>query len=375
MKKSFYLLLVFFFMIASCKEAMQDPRNFIANIIIDATEISNNKFSLTDIIDSAYFIPLETTSECLIKQIDKIVFDNDKIFVLDCRGNNKILVFDRQGKFMWTVGKVGQGPGEYIEACDFCVNKRDKMIYIVCERERIMQYNYSGDFVKQIKMDLYAESIEYSNSHFYFIGNQKDFFNLAVTDIEGKIVDKFFQNKNWGENLTRLPHPLQKMDSLVYYFGYLDDNIYGIRNFSEVFVQYRMDFGKATVDLFTVKNFDDAAVYRKLLASRGYIQYWIQNSGYFVCYYFDKAIPVMHIYNKEKDISRNFYYKNIQNQYAAKICFFEYLTDTDELVAVVQPADLLENVESIENEDDKNCIKNMGLDEEMNPLLYVVKTK
>jgi hypothetical protein len=36
---------------------------------------------------------------------------------------------------------------------------------------------------------------------------------------------------------------------------------------------------------------------------------------------------------------------------------------------------LLENVESIENEDDKNCIKNMKLDEEMNPLLYVVKTK
>jgi hypothetical protein len=374
MEKFIYISLICFFAVA-CKEKSLDPRGFTANRVIDATEISNDNFSLAEIIDSSYFIPLEITDEVLIKKIDKIVFDDDKIFVADWRGNNKIFVFDRQGKFMYSVGKIGQGPGEYIEACDFCLDTQDKIIYIVAEREKIMQYNYSGDFVKQIRMPLYAGGVEYSNNHFYLIGNQLDSYNLAVTDIEGKLIDKFFPNKDWGDNLTRLPNPLQKTDSLVYYFGYLDNNIYGIRNNSELFVQYRMDFGKTAIDLFTVKNFTRGDIYDKYRESRGYIQFWIQNSDYFVCYYFDKAILVMHIYNKEKDISQNFYYKNIRNQYSAKLCFFEYLTDADELVAVVQPADLLENVESIENEDDKNCIKNMKLDEEMNPLLYVVKTK
>jgi hypothetical protein len=86
-------------------------------------------------------------------------------------------------------------------------------------------------------------------------------------------------------------------------------------------------------------------------------------------------LPVMNIYNREKGISQNYYYKDIRNQYAAQWCFFEYLTDTDELVAVVQPADLLEHIEFIENEDDKNYIKSMKLNEDMNPLLYIVKTK
>jgi hypothetical protein len=371
MKKFIYISLICLLIVA-CKEK---PVH-VEGKVIDATEISNDRFSLTGIINSSYFIPLETNDECLIKQIDKVVFDNDKIFVLDCQGNKKILVFDRQGKFIYTVGKTGQGPGEYSEISDFCLDTQNKTIYLLCGRNKIIQYDcYNGDFIGKKQLDFYASKIEYSNNRFYFTGDQPDFFNLVVTDIDLKIIDKSFPDADVGANTRILRHPLQKSGSSVYYFRHLDNHIYEIQNGSKASAQYRMDFGKTEIDFSRIKQYTNSAMKDRLSVSRGRIKYWIQNSGYFICYYFEQKAPVMNIYDKEQGISRNFYLKNIDNQYNVAMCLFEYLTDADELVAVVQPADLLENVESIENEDDKNCIKNMKLDEEMNPLLYVVKTK
>jgi hypothetical protein len=369
----------------ACKDKAPDLRNMPANMVIDATEMNNGKFSIAEIIDSSYFIPLETTDEILIKKIDKIVFDDDKIFVLDREGNNKILVFNRQGKFMYSVGKVGQGPGEHIEACDFCLNPQDKMIYMICTRKRIMQYKYNGDFVKQTISKFNTNKLEYFNNHFYFSGYAMDFFQVVITDTAWNIVDKFFSSGDWGYNALALEHPIQKTDSLIYSFDYLDDNIYGIKNISEIFVQYRIDFGKTKLDIPvpSIKNYTWNDLSNKIYSStRGAIRYWIQNSDYFICYYFDKKSFSMTVYNKHKNISHNYHYGDVTDRYIVqegqtgiKTGIFEYVTDTDELVAVVQPADLLQNMESLQNEDDKNYIKSLKLTEDMNPLLYIVKTK
>jgi hypothetical protein len=358
---------LFFF---ACTEESVD----ISNKIIDAKEISNDTFVMTSIIDSSYFIPLEAKDESLIKGIDKIVFDNDKIFVLDRQGNNKILVFDRQGKFMYPVGKNGGGPGEYIEVYDFCINIQERSIYLLCERNSVMRYDYSGNFVEKKQLNFYTAKIEYLNDHFYFIGDDPDLFNLVVTDNNLEIINTFFPNKEWGDNLRLLVHPLQKTDSLVYYFRFLDDSIYGIKNNSELFTLYGIDFGESKIDFSKVKN-TGATLKDKLSVSRGRIKYWTQNPDYFICYYFDKKIPVMNIYDKRKNVSQNYFIKNVHERYTADPCLFEYVTDANELVAIVQPTDLLQNIESIKNEDDKNYIKSMNLDEDMNPLLYVIKTK
>jgi hypothetical protein len=154
----------------------------------------------------------------------------------------------------------------------------------------------------------------------------------------------------------------------------MDDNIYGIKSNSEIFVQYGLDFGETKTDFSRVKN-TKSALKDILSASRGRIKYWIQNSDYFICYYFDKNAPVMNIYNKREDISQNYFLKNVYDQYTGGPNLFEYVTDANELVAVVHPGDLMQNMESIKNEDDKKYIKSMNLNEEMNPLLYVIKTK
>jgi hypothetical protein len=46
--------------------------------------------------------------------------------------------------------------------------------------------------------------------YFYFIAYQEDFFNLVVTDTAMNIVGKFFPDKEVGENIVILVHPLQK---------------------------------------------------------------------------------------------------------------------------------------------------------------------
>lgn len=81
--------------------------------------IHNVKYS--DIITDYNVIPLETTNESLIGNIDKIVFHDNQFFILDQFKVRTIFVFSSTGKFMWKLSKFGKGPGEFIEPTDFCI--------------------------------------------------------------------------------------------------------------------------------------------------------------------------------------------------------------------------------------------------------------
>lgn len=72
---------------------------------------------------------LETTKESLIDKVDKIIFYNDKIFIMDKKISKAIFVFDLQGKFLFKISNIGKGIGEYITLTDFIVNNDNVEIY------------------------------------------------------------------------------------------------------------------------------------------------------------------------------------------------------------------------------------------------------
>ena len=121
----------------------------VVNEVIDATEISNDVFNTSEFIDSSYFIRLETSEQCLIKFINKVVFTSDYIFVLDRQGNNKVLVFNKKGGFLHTIGSVGRGPNEYVLLYDFCVDTASRQVYLLCERKVVRCYTYGAVFEAQ----------------------------------------------------------------------------------------------------------------------------------------------------------------------------------------------------------------------------------
>ena len=90
------------------------------------------------------YVPLETTDESLVGNIDKLLYDDGKLIVVD-RTNNKVLAFEAEtGKFLNCIGFQGRGPKEFITLRDAVV--ADGKLYIL-DMNKILSYKLNGEFV------------------------------------------------------------------------------------------------------------------------------------------------------------------------------------------------------------------------------------
>ena len=64
-------------------------------------------------INNPYLLRLESNSFAQIAGIDKVMFYEDRIAVLDKIRGNSVFVFDSKGKYINYIYKIGEGPGEY----------------------------------------------------------------------------------------------------------------------------------------------------------------------------------------------------------------------------------------------------------------------
>lgn len=120
----------------------------------------------SELFQNMEIIKLETTSDCLIEQVIKIEFSNNKIFIQDNQ-NQGLYVFDSEGKFIRNINKKGRGPEEYSSFDDFIVDTKKSSLEIL-DRSAGKIYVY----------DLATESL------------------LRTLEIPLTFVFKFFKNDN-----------------------------------------------------------------------------------------------------------------------------------------------------------------------------------
>lgn len=106
---------ILFTIVISCvqkKQAADDKRNIVQAIEIEEVlnNPSSNSVSLTEIIDTIKYIPLETTLDCYMQEIQKIIWYKNNFYIYDFEG---IFKFNSEGKFIDRIGKNGVGPQEY----------------------------------------------------------------------------------------------------------------------------------------------------------------------------------------------------------------------------------------------------------------------
>lgn len=93
------------------------------------------------------YIPLETKKESLIKTINRIVVEKNKIFILSA---NSILIFDIKGNFIGNVNRFGRGPQEYTGILSFLVDPVSENICILSS-QGILEYDIKGNFIYKIE--------------------------------------------------------------------------------------------------------------------------------------------------------------------------------------------------------------------------------
>ena len=108
--------------------------------------------------DKHRFLKLETTENCLVAKVEKMEFDEDKMFIRD--SNQKIFVFDKNGKFLNTIGQIGQGPDELYCIFNFYLDKKNKRICVTDVLKSVLfSYSYNGDLLekKMVNRDIFKD--------------------------------------------------------------------------------------------------------------------------------------------------------------------------------------------------------------------------
>ena len=180
-----FLFIVFAFTGGSAQTNKED----LIRIKIDAGQFKSSG-NVSDYLEVVKLIPLETTKDCLIGEIDKVVQYRNNIYVFDLR-QQRLLWFGSDGKFHGQIGQRGKGPGEYLEMQDFQVDTINELIYL-SDFRKIHTFSINGKWIKSANTEFMAYAVHQStNNEFVFYGGGRD-NRIYWTNSDFKVINSFF---------------------------------------------------------------------------------------------------------------------------------------------------------------------------------------
>ena len=131
----------------------QDDKTVSQNVcdIILAVDLDleNDNVSFYDLFESVSLIQLETKENVLLHRIDKIIFHNDSIFIMD-KKQGTIFLFDSKGRYLNKLSKQGNGPDEYFDLSDFAINSYTNNLELLSTYRGISRYDLNFNFIGKI---------------------------------------------------------------------------------------------------------------------------------------------------------------------------------------------------------------------------------
>jgi hypothetical protein len=133
------LIFTFFllqFLILGCETKTEYKGEVIKINPLEAEEFVN----LSEIADSIKLIKLQTEGDDIIGRALNIIIKKKYIYVQDVT-QKAVFVFDKEGKYVSKLSKLGQGPGEYLFLGPVSVDDNEEYIEVVdFSRNKILKY-------------------------------------------------------------------------------------------------------------------------------------------------------------------------------------------------------------------------------------------
>jgi len=151
------------------------------------------------------------------------------IYVLDS-GNYRIQKFDANGKYLLTIGKKGQGPGEILRSRIMCISS-DNIIYVPdSENRRVQKFSLNGKAEGSFRMTARGFSSIRSLKSGKIVHtlleipikseSDKSGSLLALSNMKGEIIKKFGEILDLGDPIVNTTA------NIIYYDVDSKDNIY-----------------------------------------------------------------------------------------------------------------------------------------------------
>lgn len=147
--------------VCSCRNVSDDRGGvgFVYTVDLD-NSAPLDRLAISEFCDSVATIIVETHDGALLSQIRKLVYADDRIYILNGMGTRTMSLaeFDMSGNFVRRYGRVGRGPGEYVSVFDFTLDGERAYLLDIMTR-RIISYDLdSGRYLEDIPLSQTAST-------------------------------------------------------------------------------------------------------------------------------------------------------------------------------------------------------------------------
>jgi len=250
MKKLLFLIMIFFLFVfcGPQKAGWQGTIEKVDGVTI----IKNPKEGIWDLKENGDVTisqelkigQLDGPEEFLFASIaDVAVNSKGDIYVADSR-LNEIRKFDREGKYLLTIGRAGQGPGEFQSVSILTINGRDDLIAFDGRSDRISVFSDNGEHKKTIQqlmtdLSIAPSKIFVTNEGYVFFGKPINSLKLfhefdQEWNLKESYIDYEFIDSREFEELSLIFNPgycfLQENGNILYTKYYDDNQIFVYKN-------------------------------------------------------------------------------------------------------------------------------------------------
>lgn len=258
---------------------------------IRSDERQNND-ALMDLITEYQYVKLETKKECLIGRIDKLLFRDKKYYVLD-KSQQKVFIFDINGKFISKIYSHGKNYDEYAYISDFDVNSKGNVAVLDGIKKTIFHFDNRGRYLDGLKMNFFSLSLAEIDSTtfltytpFFFDENQPVGRLLVLRNNQTiKTYFAFDQESKKRQKLDVLkPFYLSRNNTGFLFSTDLSDTIYHISTDGlNVDAKFKIDFGKRSLSSKLRKSTDYFFKNPTLISEGWHIDNLYETSTHFTC--------------------------------------------------------------------------------------------
>ena len=246
MKNSLYLLSLF---CLSCGNQAMEQYETVVRYESSCLEAST-------FLGDYQVVALATDSdEGLVRNIDRLLLDDDRIFVVD-RLANRLLAFDGKGRFVSSTGSmIGEGPDCYMSMQDASIDQTEKCIYMYCDRPYgVLRLDYDLNLIDMTRLDFFTEEIALDEDYLYALrvntDSQDGVLHELVSLDKSNLSEepKVLRSSARGvRGVTGLGKKMTSSNGSVYACLPFDNHIYKLAE-GEVVEDYSFDFGKERLD-------------------------------------------------------------------------------------------------------------------------------
>ena len=136
----------------------------------------DDAIAMSFFVDSIEYIPLKLPDKYAISQFQIYDYDEDSalFFIGDY---NRVLVVNKKGEYLRTIGRIGEGPGELVCITDVSIDKKNKYVYLYSSTMRSMfRFDYEGRFLKKM-FSVLADEDKYKTAHMFY--NNNNFVSIS----------------------------------------------------------------------------------------------------------------------------------------------------------------------------------------------------